>query len=142
MKLKKKGTIAFEVWKLYIVGGIIIFILLILGHLILKSFELGKEYYSSIIEEDEEKNNFWNNLMILSTITFSGRVINILIELISVKAIIKCNINIHNSLIKNLINAPINTFHDLISREQKINRLNGDLDNTVRLIIITNRTFV
>ena len=79
--------------------------------------------------------------MILSILTFSGRVINVLIELISVKAIIKSNINIHNSLIKNLINAPINTFHDLISREQKINRLNGDLDNTVRLIIITNRKF-
>jgi len=54
---QKKGLIAFDVWKSYIMytGGIIIFIILILGHLILKSFELIKEYYSAIIEEDEEK---------------------------------------------------------------------------------------
>ena len=140
---QKKGLIAFDVWKSYIMytGGIIIFIILILGHLILKSFELIKEYYSAIIEEDEEKKNFWNNLIFLSIITFSGRIINFFIELVSVKAILKCNVNIHNSLIKNLINAPINTFHDLIPREQIINRLNGDLDNTVNLVIITNRTF-
>ena len=139
---QKKGIIAFEVWKLYVfcIGGIIIFILLTIGHFILKSFELGKEYYSSIIEEDEEEKNFWRNLIILSIITFLGRIVNFFIELISVKIIIKCNINIHNSLIKNIINAPINTFHDLIPREQIINRLDGDLDNTVRLITITNAT--
>ena len=140
---QKKGLIAFDIIKSYIMctGGIIIFILLLFGHLILKSFELGKEYYSSIIEEDEEEDNFWNNLIILSIITFCGRIINFFVEFISVKAIIKCNINIHDILIKNLINAPINTFHDVIPREQIINRLNGDLYNTVNLVIITNKTF-
>ena len=40
----------------------------------------------------------------------------------------KANITFHNAMLKRLIKAPINTFHNIISNSEKINHLNKDLE--------------
>ena len=115
-------------------GGLFFIILLILINLIWKTCESGSDYvlmlWSAESREDERKNRIYlatYAIMSLFAILFIFfRTFSI------VKAILKFNKNMHNSLLDKLLKAPINLFHDIIPQSHILNRLSKDLDNSIR----------
>ena len=57
-----------------------------------------------------------------------------------VKGYIKYNIEMHDILIKKLINAPINLFHDVVPRGNILNHLSKELNNSNTLSIAVSGT--
>ena len=115
-------------------GGLFFVISLILINIIWKSCESGSDYilmlWSSNSNNDEKKNIKY--LIIYALISLQAIIFIFSRNYSIVKAIMEFNQKMHDTLIKKLLRAPINLFHDLVQRSHILNRLSKDLDNSIK----------
>ena len=115
-------------------GGLFFVFLLILINIIWKSCESGSDYIL-MLWSSHSKNNERKNKIFLITYALMSLVAIFFIfsrNYIIVRAIMEFNQKMHDTLIKKLLKAPINLFHDLIQRSHILNRLSKDLDSSVK----------
>ena len=113
-------------------GGINFLVKLAVTNIIWQISQIYREYYltmwSSLENLTKSENNFKIFCFILLTIP--GIIAVYYRQIFMVKGFIKYNIKMHDTLIKKLINAPINLFHDITPKGNILNRLNKELDNS------------
>ena len=115
-------------------GGIFFVILLILINIIWKSCESGSDYILMLWSSDS-KNNERKNKIFLTTYALMSLIAIFFIfsrNYTIVRAIMEFNQKMHDTLIKKLLNAPINLFHDIVQRSHILNRLSKDLDSSIK----------
>ena len=115
-------------------GGLFFIILLILINIIWKSCESGSDYILMLWSSDS-KNNERKNKIFLTTYALMSLVAIFFIfsrNYTIVRAIMEFNQKMHDTLIKKLIKAPINLFHDIVQRSHILNRLSKDLDSSIK----------
>ena len=113
-------------------GGIIYLIILGLCNIIWQANQIYREYYlvmwSSKKSITESENN--QKMIYFVLMTIPGIIAEYFRQYFMVKGYMKYNIKMHDLLIKNLINAPINLFHDIVPRGNIINRLGKELNHS------------
>ena len=115
-------------------GGLFFIILLTLINIIWKSCESGSDYILMIWSSDS-KNNERKNKIFLTTYSLMSLVAIFFIfsrNYSIVRAIMEFNQKMHDTLIKRLLKAPINLFHDIVQRSHILNRLSKDLDSSIK----------
>ena len=115
-------------------GGLFFIILLILINIIWKSCESGSDYILMLWSSDS-KNNERKNKIFLTTYALMSLVAIFFIfsrNYTIVRAIMEFNQKMHDTLIKKLLKAPINLFHDIVQRSHILNRLSKDLDSSIK----------
>ena len=115
-------------------GGLFFVILLILINIIWKSCESGSDYILMLWSSDS-KNNERKNIIFLTTYALMSIVAIFFIfsrNYSIVRAIMEFNQKMHDTLIKKLLKAPINLFHDIVQRSHILNRLSKDLDSSIK----------
>ena len=131
---KDGEKISFKLFMTFIAysGGIIYLIELALCNIIWQVSQIYREYYlamwSSKRNITESENN--QKMIYFVLMTIPGIIAVYYRQYYMVKGFIKYNIKMHDSLIKNLINAPINLFHDIVPRGNILNRLSKELNNS------------
>ena len=115
-------------------GGLFFIILLILINIIWKSCESGSDYIL-MLWSSSSKNNERKNKIFLITYALMSLVAICFIfsrNYAIVRAIMEFNKNMHDTLIKKLLKAPINLFHDIVQKSHILNRLSKDLDSSIK----------
>ncbi len=133
---QKKGRIKFSVWMTFFMyaGGISYLILTIFTNICWKGSEMYNDYYlANWTSKNLEKKENYKYLFKYSSITIIGILFILWRAILMQKGLVKYNIKMHDALIKKLIYAPVNLFHDTIPRGQILNRLSKDLENGSRL---------
>ena len=131
---KDGEKISFKLFMTFIAysGGIIYLVELALCNIIWQVSQIYREYYlamwSSKRNITESENN--QKMIYFVLMTIPGIIAVYYRQYYMVKGFIKYNIKMHDSLIKNLINAPINLFHDIVPRGNILNRLSKELNNS------------
>ena len=131
---KDGEKISFKLFMTFIAysGGIIYLIELALCNIIWQVSQIYREYYlamwSSKRNITESENN--QKMIYFVLMTIPGIIAVYYRQYYMVKGFIKYNIKMHDSLIQNLINAPINLFHDIVPRGNILNRLSKELNNS------------
>ena len=131
---KDGEKISFKLFMTFIAysGGIIYLVELALCNIIWQVSQIYREYYlamwSSKRNITESENN--QKMIYFVIMTIPGIIAVYYRQYYMVKGFIKYNIKMHDSLIKNLINAPINLFHDIVPRGNILNRLSKELNNS------------
>ena len=131
---KDGEKISFKLFMTFIAysGGIIYLVELALCNIIWQVSQIYREYYlamwSSKRNITESENN--QKMIYFVLMTIPGIIAVYFRQYYMVKGFIKYNIKMHDSLIKNLINAPINLFHDIVPRGNILNRLSKELNNS------------
>ena len=134
----KKNKINFKIALKYFFfyGNIFFIIKYILFKVILKLLNLGEQYYI----------NYWSNLNDISTFqNYKYLSIYLLISIIELIFIffnsqfikigkLKYKMNLHNIILKNLLNTSVNLFHDIVPRGQILNRITNELEQSISLI--------
>ena len=115
-------------------GGLFFIILLILINIIWKSCESGSDYILMLWSSDSKNNERKNNIFL---ITYASMSLVAILFIFSrnytiVRAIMEFNQKMHDTLIKKLLKAPINLFHDIIQKSHILNRLSKDLDSSIK----------
>ena len=112
-------------------GGFIVFILLFLLGGLWKVTDCSSDFIISnwVKATKEESGRFF--MYYLGTKIFSIFVI-FLKSFITVLALVAYNRNMHETLIYKFIRAPINLFHDIVTKSHIVNRLSKDLSNSVK----------
>ena len=83
----------------------------------------------------DSKNNERKNKIFLTTYALMSLVAIFFIfsrNYTIVRAIMEFNQKMHDTLIKKLLKAPINLFHDIVQRSHILNRLSKDLDSSIK----------
>ena len=115
-------------------GGIFVIILLMLINIIWKTCESGSDYilmlWSTELRETRRKNNVY--FAIYACMSINSILFIFFRTLSTVGSILKFNKNMHDSLLKKLLKAPLNLFHDIIPKSHVLHRLSKDLDNSIR----------
>ena len=113
-------------------GGIIYLVQLALCNIIWQVSQIYREYYLAMWSSNKKITKSENNqkMIYFVLMTIPGIIAVYYRQYYMVKGFIKYNIKMHDSLIKNLINAPINLFHDIIPRGNILNRLSKELNNS------------
>ena len=115
-------------------NGYFFVILLILINIIWKSCESGSDYIL-MLWSSESRNNERKTKIFLTTYALMS-LIAILFTFSRnytiVRAIYEFNQKMHDTLIKKLLKAPINLFHDIVEKSHLLNRLSKDLDSSVK----------
>ena len=131
---KDGEKISFKLFMTFIAysGGIIYLIQLALCNIIWQVSQIYREYYLAMWSSKKNITNTENNQKMIYFIlmTIPGIIAVYYRQYYMVKGFIKYNIKMHDSLIKSLINAPINLFHDIIPRGNILNRLSKELNNS------------
>ena len=131
---KDGEKISFKLFMTFIAysGGIIYLVQLALCNIIWQVSQIYREYYLAMWSSHKNITKTENNQKMIYFIlmTIPGIIAVYYRQYYMVKGFIKYNIKMHDSLIKNLINAPINLFHDIIPRGNILNRLSKELNNS------------
>ena len=131
---KDGEKISFKLFMTFIAysGGIIYLIQLALCNIIWQVSQIYREYYLAMWSSHKNITNHENNkkMIYFVLMTIPGIIAVYYRQYYMVKGYLNYNIKMHDSLIKNLINAPINLFHDIIPRGNILNRLSKELNNS------------
>ena len=131
---KDGEKISFKLFMTFIAysGGIIYLIQLAVCNVIWQVSQIYREYYLAMWSSKRNITETENNQKMIYFIfmTIPGIIAVYYRQYYMVKGFIKYNIKMHDSLIKNLINAPINLFHDIVPRGNILNRLSKELNNS------------
>ena len=134
MNQKDGEKISFKLFMTFIAysGGIIYLIELALCNIIWQMSQIYREYYLAMWSSKKNITKHENNqkMVYFILMTIPGIIAVYYRQYYMVKGYIKYNIKMHDSLIKNLINAPINLFHDIVPRGNILNRLSKELTNS------------
>lgn len=124
-------------------GGIFFLLFVLVINVSWKTCETGSDYVLTYWSVQKGLNRDQNLvfLIIYSCITFLAICFIFSRTVVVVNGIIKYNKKMHDELIKKLLQAPINLFHDMVPRGQILNRLSKDLDNTVKFFWTFNASF-
>ena len=126
--------ISFELFKsfIYYSGGTIFLVQLALTNIIWQISQIYREYYLAKWSSQKDITKSENNKKIAYFVimTIPGIIAVYFRQVYMVKGFVKYNIKMHDTLIKKLINAPINLFHDIIPRGNILNRLSKELSNS------------
>ena len=126
--------ISFELFKsfLFYSGGIMFLFQLAITNIIWQISQIYREYFLAKWSSQKEITKFENNKKIFYFVimTIPGIIAVYFRQVYMIKGFIKYNIKMHDTLIKKLINAPINLFHDIIPRGNILNRLSKELSNS------------
>ena len=121
-------------------GGILFFILLIFLTLCISGLSVyGKLFvtdWTDKAEEEEEikKDENYKFFIKYTLICFAGLVIQLVKEFLIAYSNYRGTKNLHEDMISNIMNAPINLFHDILPIGQILNRLIHDLEKTEEII--------
>ena len=115
-------------------GGLFFIILLILINIVWKSCESGSDYILMLWSSDSKNNERKNNIFLTTYALMSLVAIFFIFSrnYTIVRAIMEFNQKMHDTLIKKLLKAPINLFHDIVQRSHILNRLSKDLDSSIK----------
>ena len=126
--------ISFKLFKsfLFYSGGIMFLIQLAVTNIIWQISQIYREYFLAKWSSKKDISKAENNKKILYFVimTIPGIIAVYFRQVYMVKGFIKYNVKMHDTLIKKLINAPINLFHDIIPRGNILNRLSKELSNS------------
>ena len=134
-KNQKDGEkISFKLFKSFLKysGGISFLIQLAITNIIWQLSQIYREYYlanwSNIKNLSQTENN--KKIVFFLIMTLPGIIAVYFRQVFMVKGFVKYNTKMHDTLIKKLINAPINLFHDIIPRGNILIRLSKELENS------------
>ena len=131
---KDGEKISFKLFMTFIAysGGIIYLVQLALCNVIWQVSQIYREYYLAMWSSKRNITKTENNqkMVFFVFMTIPGIIAVYYRQYYMVKGFIKYNIKMHDSLIKNLINAPVNLFHDIVPRGNILNRLSKELNNS------------
>ena len=142
-KLKKQNVKVKTLWKFFqYAGGTSYLFSIIIFNLLYKLFEIGSFYFISYWITLQDVNPKQNDqyLIIYVIISFIGIIFIFLRAHSMTKGLINFNNNMHSNLLRKLLQAPLNKFHDVIPLGQILSRLGKDLDNSKRLNMVSNNT--
>ena len=134
-KSHKDGEkISFKLFMSFIMysGGIIYLVQLAVTNIIWQVSQIYREYYLAMWSSQKTITKVENNKKIFYFIlmTIPGIIAVYYRQVYMVIGYVKYNVRMHDTLIKKLINAPINLFHDIIPKGNILNRLSKELDNS------------
>ena len=134
-KSHKDGEkISFKLFMSFIMysGGIIYLVQLAVTNIIWQVSQIYREYYLAMWSSQKTITKVENNRKIFYFIlmTIPGIIAVYYRQVYMVIGYVKYNVRMHDTLIKKLINAPINLFHDIIPKGNILNRLSKELDNS------------
>ena len=134
-KSHKDGEkISFKLFMSFIMysGGIIYLVQLAVTNIIWQVSQIYREYYLAMWSSQKTITKVENNKKIFFFIlmTIPGIIAVYYRQVYMVIGFVKYNVRMHDTLIKKLINAPINLFHDIIPKGNILNRLSKELDNS------------
>ena len=132
---KEQGTISSQVYFSYFsyIGGFLLIANLILILISWQVLRVGSDIwlgYWSDHQNNTKKSFFSSNLfyfLIYAILSLSSTLFNYFRTVIITSGSLKCSSRLHTEMIKSLIFAPINLFHDTIPKGQIFNRLSKDL---------------
>ena len=130
--------IYYEYFKIF--GGILFFILLIFLTLCISGLSVyGKLFVTDWTDKAEEKEEIkkeenYKFFIRYTLICFAGIVIQLIKEFLISYSNYRGAKNLHEDMISNVMNAPINLFHDIVPIGQILNRLIHDLEKTQQII--------
>ena len=132
---KEQGTISSQVYFSYFsyIGGFILITNLILILISWQVLRVGSDIWLgfwSDHQNNSKKSFFSSNLfyfLIYAILSLSSTLFNYFRTVIITSGSLKCSSRLHTEMIKSLIFAPINLFHDTIPKGQIFNRLSKDL---------------
>ena len=132
---KEQGTISSQVYFSYFsyIGGFLLITNLILILISWQVLRVGSDIwlgYWSDHQNNTKKSFFSSNLfyfLIYAILSLSSTLFNYFRTVIITSGSLKCSSRLHTEMIKSLIFAPINLFHDTIPKGQIFNRLSKDL---------------
>ena len=121
-------------------GFIVFFVLLLLGGL-WKIADSSSDFIISywLKASKEESNKYF--MLYLATKLISICFI-FLKSFITVLALVAYNRNIHETLIYKFMRAPINLFHDIVTKSHIVNRLSKDLTNSIKYFWTLNSSLI
>ena len=133
--IKKDGEkISFKLFFSFLIysGGFIYLAQLAITNIIWQLSQIYREYYLAKWTNEKNLTKKQNNMKIFYFLmmTIPGIIAVYYRQLFMVKGFVKYNIKMHDTLIKKLINAPINLFHDIIPRGNILMRLSKELQNS------------
>ena len=136
------GKVTCKIYCLFfkIFGGILFFILLVFLTLCISGLSVyGKLFvtdWTDKAEKEEEikKEENYNLFMKYTLICFAGIFITLVKEFLIAYSNYRGTKNLHEDMISNIMNAPINLFHDILPIGQILNRLIHDLEKTEQII--------
>lgn len=133
---QEMGSIKFEVfikYFKYMGGRYIIFILCLMMFLWITMKTCSDLWLSDWTKEEKERifniKNKWINYGIYSGLSLSSILFISFRMVILSRGTLKINKNLHNDMVKSLVKAPINLFHDSTPKGIIYNRLSKDLEN-------------
>ena len=129
-----------EFFKIF--GGYIFFIFLVIITFFISGLNVyGKLFVTDWTDKAEEENkdqikkkDNYKFFIKYSLILFSGIVIQMIKEFLIAYSNYRGAKNLHEDMISNIMNAPINLFHDIIPLGQILNRLIHDLEKSANII--------
>ena len=141
-----EGKVTCKLYNEYfkIFGGLLFFIFLFILTLIISGLSVYGELFltdwTDNAEKEEgdkdkiEKDEYYNFFVKYSLIIFSSIVVKFIKEFLIAFSNYKGAKRLHEEMISNIMNAPINLFHDILPIGQILNRLIHDLEKTQEII--------
>jgi len=125
----EKGNVKMEVYISYLnyMGGICLFIFVVIVMMIWQALKGGSDLWLSYwTKNQDEKTNLFN-FYIYTALGMSSTIFVFLRVFTLTRGSVRCARSIHEEMIKSLVAAPINLYHDTVPKGQILNRLSKDL---------------
>ena len=114
-------------------GGCCIFMLIIFFCFLWRLTDSASDYiiarWSSLDDETETEINYFNWYLVTK---FLGIAFVFIRSYIVVLALVNFNKRMHETLLMRLMRAPINLFHDIVTKSHIFNRFSKDLENSIK----------
>ena len=126
---KETGTIDKKVYFAYFeyIGGLCLILSLLFSLIIWQLLRVGSDMFLGYWSEHQKKEKNLIYFSIYASLALSSTIFNYVRTYVITNGSLKCSTRLHKEMIDNLINAPINLFHDTIPKGQIFNRLSKDL---------------
>ena len=126
---KETGTIDKKVYFAYFeyIGGFCLVISLLISLISWQVLRVGSDMWLGYWSEHQTKSTNLKFFLIYAGLALSSTIFNYVRTYIITNGSLKCSTRLHSEMITNLMNAPINLFHDTIPKGQIFNRLSKDL---------------
>ena len=126
---KEVGKINKKVFFAYFkyIGGFCMLFPLILSLFTWQFLKVGSDMWLGYWSEHQVKNKNMFFFSIYASMALGSTIFNYFRTYLITSGSLKCSVRLHKEMIKNLIDAPINLFHDTTPKGQIFNRLSKDL---------------
>ena len=126
---KETGTIDKKVYFAYFeyIGGLCLIFSLLFALISWQVLRVGSDMWLGYWSEHQTKKTNLKYFLIYAGLALSSTIFNYVRTYIITNGSLKCSTRIHSEMITNLMNAPLNLFHDTIPKGQIFNRLSKDL---------------